>query len=139
MADVVQVERRDRRGLDTFDDVLARWIDAEAHGDAAALDAVLDAEFYGDDPQSGVLTKQEWLERRRTGGAPYRSFAWEKVRTVVHDGTGVAMGVQVLSTGDGRRPRRRRFRATLVAVRRDDRWRVVNLQLSGILDGVEPT
>lgn len=139
MADVAYGDGRDRRGLDTFDDVLARWIDAEARGDAAALDAVLDAEFHGDDPQSGVLTKQEWLDRRRTGGIPYRSFAWENVRTEVQDAIAVAMGVQVLSTGDATHPRRRRFRATLVAVRRGDRWRVVNLQLSGILDGVEPT
>lgn len=139
MADVAYDDGRDRRGLDTFDDVLARWIDAEARGDVAALDAVLDAEFHGDDPQSGVLTKQEWLDRRRTGGIPYRSFAWENVRTEVQDAIAVAMGVQVLSTGDATHPRRRRFRATLVAVRRGDRWRVVNLQLSGILDGVEPT
>jgi hypothetical protein len=31
--------------MDAFDDVLRRWGDAEARGDVAALDVLLDADF----------------------------------------------------------------------------------------------
>lgn len=118
-------------GLDSFVEVFARWVDAEARGDTTVLRALLDAEFRGDDPRRGVvLTRDDWLARYRTGALVYRSLAWEDVRTDVHAATGVAMGVQVHRARYEGRDWNGRFPATLVAVRRDDRWLVVNLQLS---------
>jgi hypothetical protein len=109
-------------GLDTFDHIFAQWIEAEARGDADALDALLDLDFRGDDPSGIVLTKQEWLDRPRANG----SFAWEDVHVRPHGDTVVARGIQVQAGG--------KSKATLVAVRRDGRWSIVNLQLSALED-----
>ncbi|MGH9247453.1 MAG: nuclear transport factor 2 family protein [Acidimicrobiales bacterium] len=113
-----------------FDDILIRWIDAEARGDAAALDALLDGDFRGDGPRGFVLTKDQWLDRYRAGDLANDSFTWEDITIRVHDGTAVAMGVQAqVATYQGQ-DCSGRFRGTLVAVRRGDRWTIVNVQLN---------
>jgi Domain of unknown function (DUF4440) len=129
--------RRDVHRLDTFDELFARWVAAEARGDATDLRTLLDAEFRGDDPRRGlVLTRDEWLARCRTGALVYRSLAWEDVRTEVNATTAVALGTQVHRARYQGRDWSGRFPATLVAVRREERWWVVNLQLSGHVDAL---
>jgi dihydrofolate reductase len=96
--------------VETFERTLSRWCRAEARGDTAALDAVLDADFRGDGADGRVLGKAEWLARR-AGGA----FAPTEVR--VNNRTAVAMGISGAC------------RFTLVAIRRAERWTVVNVQL----------
>jgi hypothetical protein len=122
-------------GVDTFDRLLARWIDAEAHGDAEALDALLHADFQGDGPRGYVLTKAEWLDRHRRGELVHDAFTWELTRVrQPHAGTVHARGIQTQDTRCGDDDCSGRFLATLVAVRRADQWTIVNLQLSR-LDG----
>lgn len=137
MADVSAGRWRDPPGLDTFDHVLARWIDAEARGDAVALDALLDDEFRGDDPRGVVLTKREWLDRHRTGARAPGAFTWDATHVQVHDGVGVATGVQTQTTHHDGRDATERFQATLVAVQGAGRWSIVNLQLSATVEGSE--
>jgi hypothetical protein len=120
--------------LDTFDDLLARWIDAEARGDAAALDVLLDDEFRGDSPRGYVLTKQQWLERYRDGELVNGVFEWRRTHIRVHANTVVVMGVQTQKASYQGEDCSGRFRATLVAVCRDGRWSIVNLQLSEPVD-----
>lgn len=116
--------------LENFDDVLTRWIDAEARGDVAALDALLDGDFRGDGPRGFVLTKQEWLDRHRKGDLVITAFAWEETKVRVYDDTAVVMGIQVQAAGYQGEDCSGRFRGTLVAVGRDERWSIVNVQLS---------
>jgi Domain of unknown function (DUF4440) len=121
-------------GLETFDDVLSGWIDAEARGDAAVLDALLDADFRGDGPRGFVLTKQQWLDRYRTGDLANEAFAWEDTRVRVHDDAAVAMGIQIQTASYQGLDCSGRFLGTLVAIRRDGRWSIVNVQLSPATD-----
>jgi hypothetical protein len=125
-------------GLDTFDDLLARWTDAEARGDTATLDAVLHTEFQGDGPTGYVLAKDEWLERHRSGDLVHHAFTWEKTFARAQGTAVYARGVQSQDTRYRGDDCSGRFLATLVAVRRDDGgWAIVNLQLSP-LDEPEP-
>jgi hypothetical protein len=121
-------------GLETFDDVLSGWIDAEARGDAAVLDVLLDDEFRGDGPYGFVLTKQQWLDRYRTGDLANDAFAWERTRVRVHDDAAVAMGIQTQTARYQGLDCSGRFLGTLVAVRRGGRWSIVNVQLSPATD-----
>jgi hypothetical protein len=121
-------------GLDTFDDMLAGWIDAEARGDAAALDAFLDDDFRGDGPHGFVLTKQQWLDRYRSGDLVNEAFTWEDTRVRVHDAAAVAMGVQAQTARYRGLDCSGRLLGTLVAVRRGGRWAIVNVQLSHLAD-----
>jgi Domain of unknown function (DUF4440) len=107
--------------VEQFDEVLARWVAAEARCDAAALDALLDAEFRGDGPGGFVLTKDEWLDRCRDGMPVTTGFSWRttSVRTA---------GAAVVATGEAE-DAAGRFLATVVAVQRGTRWAIANLQL----------
>jgi hypothetical protein len=115
--------------LETFDDVLSGWIDAEARGDADLLDTLLDDDFRGDGPRGFVLTKQEWLDRYRRGDLANDEFAWEDTRLRVHDDAAVAMGIQTQTASYQGLDCSGRFLGTLVAIRRDGRWSIVNVQL----------
>jgi hypothetical protein len=125
-------------GLDTFDDTLARWIDAEARGDAASLDALLDVEFRGDGPRGFVLTKQEWLDRYRDGDLVTNAFEWEHTQVRAHADTVFVRGIQTQKASYRGEDWSGRFLATLVAVRQDGRWAIVNLQLSELVDERDP-
>lgn len=118
------------KGVGDLDDFMARWIAAEARGDAAALAALLDEDFSGDGPRGFVLTKGQWLERYRTGDLINESFDWRATQVRVNDHTAVVMGVQEQTARYQGHDCSGRFHVTLVAVRRDDGWSVVNVQLS---------
>jgi hypothetical protein len=122
-------------GVDTFDQLLARWIDAEARGDVVALDALLHVDFRGDGPRGYVLAKPEWLDRFRRGDLVQGAFAWEGTEVREHADTVFARGVQRQEAWYQGEDCSGRFRATLMAVRQDQRWAIVNLQLSRLDEG----
>jgi hypothetical protein len=124
--------------LDTFDDTFARWIDAEARGDAASLDSLLDVDFRGDGPRGYVLTKQEWLDRYRDGDLVTSAFEWEGTQVRTHADTVFVRGIQTQKASYQGEDWSGRFLATLVAVRHDGRWSIVNLQLSELVDEPDP-
>jgi hypothetical protein len=119
-------------GLDTFDDLLARWIDAEARGDPIALDALLHVDFRGDGPRGYVLAKHEWLDRYRRGDLVNQAFAWEDTRVRAHADTVFVRGIQAQEARYQGEDCSGRFVASLMAVRQDERWAIVNLQLSRV-------
>jgi hypothetical protein len=125
-------------GLDTFDDILARWVDAEARGDAESLDALLDVDFRGDGPRGFVLTKQEWLDRCRGGDLVTHAFGWDGTEVRVHADTVFVRGVLTQKASYRGEDWSGRFLATLVAVRQDGHWSIVNLQLSELVDDPDP-
>ncbi|WP_433330919.1 nuclear transport factor 2 family protein [Spirillospora sp. CA-294931] len=114
----------------TLDDLLRRWRDAEARGDVESLDDVLAADFRGDGPRGFVLGKEQWLDRHRLGELTLDAFDWTptEIRRCPH-----------MAVGRGVQSQRARYRGTdwsgefvctVVAVRRDGRWTIVNLQLT---------
>jgi hypothetical protein len=122
--------RCERRYVETVEALLRRWGAAEAAGDVAALDAMLDADFRGDGPNGYVLDKQQWLDRHRGGDLVIEAFTWKatEIRATSHTAIGIGTQSQVARyqgadrSGD--------FCCTLVAIRRQGRWVIVNLQLS---------
>lgn len=130
MADVPAARRRERRlPLESFDDVLRRWIDAEGRGDVAALDVLLDREFRGDGPRGYVLAKQEWLDRHRSGDLVIEDLEWQETKARLYDDTAVVTGVLVQSARFQGEDCSGRLPGTVVAVRRDGHWSIVNVQL----------
>jgi hypothetical protein len=117
-------------GLQDFEDILARWIDAERNHDASALDSLLDPAFQGDGPDGYVLSKPEWLERHRRGDLADVDLVWRETRRRIHGDTAVVMGVQSRLAHQGRGAPIGDFQVTLVAVRRRGRWAVVNVQIT---------
>jgi hypothetical protein len=112
-----------------FRSILARWVAAESGGDVEALAHLLDADFHGDDALGFVLTKEQWLDRYRTGDLTNARFEWYVSDIAVRNDTAVSTGTQsqtatyrgIDCSGD--------FHATLVAVNRGPGWSIVNVQL----------
>ncbi|MEV4056310.1 DUF4440 domain-containing protein [Amycolatopsis sp. NPDC049688] len=95
--------------METFEEVLARWSDADADGDAEALAPLLTDGFRGDGPAGRVLGKAGW-----PGRVPAGAFRWTRLQ--VTPSVGVATG-----TRDG-------VACTVVGECREGRWRIVNVQ-----------
>jgi ketosteroid isomerase-like protein len=117
-------------------DLGQRWAAAERDEDVAALDTLLHPEFVGVGPRGFVLTRGQWLERYRSGDLRNQAFAWEDVQVRDFGDTALAVGVWDQQTTYKGQDVSGRFRATQVAVRRDGRWLIAGVHLSGPL--VEP-
>jgi Domain of unknown function (DUF4440) len=113
----------------TLERLLAAWSEAEARGDAAALDPLLAAEFRGDGPLGFVLDKRQWLDRHRRGDLTVASFGWAAGQMLVINRTAVASGVRSQVATYRGRDCSGAHACTLVAVRREGGWAIVNLQL----------
>ncbi len=116
--------------MEDFAVALARWIVAERDRDLKVLVGLLDDEFCGDGPAGVVLDKQQWLDQRRSMRVAVRSFSWDLRSVRIGHDTAVALGVQNELGGEDRRGAVQL--CTVVGVRRDSHWRIVNVQLSAV-------
>jgi hypothetical protein len=116
--------------MERFEDVLTRWVDAEARGDADALTALLDADFRGDGPGGAVLGKEAYVDLHRSGALRRGAFAWRPTELRVGPHSAVATGVlsQIARHRDA--DWSGTFLSTLVVVATGATWAVVNVQLS---------
>ncbi|MGH3240545.1 MAG: nuclear transport factor 2 family protein [Spirillospora sp.] len=109
-------------------DLVRRWAAAEQNNDADALDEILDGEFTGVGPVGFVLGRKQWMERFRKG-LTNRAFAVEDPQIRTFGDAAVVIGVQVQETEVKGNDSSGRFRVSLVAARRDDRWVLANVHI----------
>jgi len=105
---------------------------AEVDGDVATLDALATDDFTLVGPVGFVLDKQQWLERYRGGGLRTRALAFEDAVTRVHGDCAIRIGRHVQQAEFQGRPVNGEFRATHIAVRDGERWRLAGVHLSPI-------
>jgi ketosteroid isomerase-like protein len=123
------------------DQILAlgqRWADAERQADAAALDTLLTDDFVGIGPYGYVLTRQQWLDRYRTGDLKNAAFSLDEVSVHEYGDTAIAVGLQTQQTFFRGQESSGRFRVTQVAVQQADRWKIASVQLSGPIPEAPP-
>ena len=124
-----QVGKLERLGED--------WAAAELAGDAASLGEILANDFVGVGPRGFMLTKDQWLSRHETGSLRYQSFGLDEVQVRLYGDAAVTVCRQsadgVYEGENGRFEINEQFRATLVFVKQEGRWRLASLQLSPIL------
>ncbi|WP_094863895.1 nuclear transport factor 2 family protein [Amycolatopsis antarctica] len=115
--------------METFDELLSLWCTAEARGATDVLDRLLDEDFLGDGPGCSLLDKRSWLARHSDGVYVVERFDWQILEAREHQHTAIGIGVQSQVaryrgmdwSGD--------FLCTVVAISRQDRWTIVNVQL----------
>jgi hypothetical protein len=61
------------------------WAAAEVRGDVSALATMLADDFVGVGPLGFTLTREQWLDRHRSGDLVYEEITWEDVDIRVHD------------------------------------------------------
>jgi uncharacterized protein (TIGR02246 family) len=113
------------------------WAAAELGGDAASLGEILADDFIGVGPRGFVLTRDQWLSRHESRNLRYRSFGLDEVQVRLYGDAAVTVCRQstdgVYEDENGRFEINEQFRATLVFVKQERRWRLASLQLSPIL------
>ena len=105
---------------------------AEIDGDTTTLDALATDDFTLVGPVGFVLDKGQWLERYRGGGMRATALAFEDPVTRVYGDSAIRIGRRVQEAQFQGRPVNGEFRATHIAVRQGDRWRLAGIHLSPI-------
>jgi ketosteroid isomerase-like protein len=113
-------------------DLERRWAEAETRGDVAALDALATEDFRLVGPLGFVLDKRQWLDRYDGGDLVTSSLRFEDTETRFYGDTAVTVGRHVQRAKYQGHPADGQFRATHVAVRGGDGWRLAGCQLSPI-------
>jgi hypothetical protein len=117
--------------------LVENWAAAELRGDTAFLERNLADDFVGVGPRGFTSSKEQWLSRHEAGNLKYESFALDEVGARSYGDASVTVCRQssrgVYEDENGRYEIRDQFRATLILVKRHDRWLLSGLQLSPIL------
>ncbi|WP_291412941.1 nuclear transport factor 2 family protein [Actinophytocola sp.] len=117
--------------------VLERFAAAERKADTDALDGLLAADFLGVGPLGFVLTKDQWLDRYRSGALVPAAFELRDVGVRRYGATAVALAAQKQEGSYHGHPANGEFRAVIVLTRQDSDpgagWVIVSCQLSGPL------
>jgi hypothetical protein len=123
---------------DQIRDLGRRWVEAELRADTAVLDAMAVPDFTLVGPLGFVLTKEQWLDRYRSGAFHTSALSWDDVVVRDYGDTAVAIGCQTQQAAYQGRASDGRFRVTQVVVRAGgdgpgaNPWRLVGLHLSPI-------
>jgi hypothetical protein len=118
--------------LDQLADLDRTLTRAEIDGDTATLNALATDDFTLVGPVGFVLNKGQWLERYRGGGLRTTALAFEDAVTRVYRDVAIRVGRHVQEAQFQGRPVNGEFRATHIAVRQGDRWRLAGIHLSPI-------
>jgi ketosteroid isomerase-like protein len=108
-----------------------RWADAEQRGDSAALDELLAADFAAVGPRGFVLTRQQWLDRYRSGDLKNEALTLRDASVREYGDSAITIAVQEQRATFQGHDASGRFRLGIVAVRQAGRWVIAGLQLSG--------
>lgn len=119
-------------------DLSRRWADGEQRCDAAVLDGLLAGDFAAVGPRGFVLTRQQWLDRYRSGDLKNEAFALRDASVREYGGTAIVTGVQEQRTTFQGHDASGRFRLGMVAVRQAGHWVIAALQLSGPIPTMPP-
>ncbi|MHB1004072.1 MAG: nuclear transport factor 2 family protein [Chloroflexota bacterium] len=113
--------------------VAEAWAAAELKGDIGHMAGSLTNDFTAVGPRGFLLSKDQWLDRHRSGALQYSSFALSETNLRVYDQTAVIIGRQAQAGEYQGRDIQGEFRATLVLVREAGRWLLASLHLSPII------
>jgi ketosteroid isomerase-like protein len=113
---------------------LDEWTAAERRNDAAALAGLLENGYLGVGPRGFVLTKEDWLQRYKSGDLHNDTFNFDEAKVRFYGDTAIVIGRQTQKTKyQGQEVPGGEFRTTLVLVKSQNRWQLASLQLSPIL------
>ena len=98
---------------DRVHELLAAFAAAELSGDPEAIAPLLAADFVGVGPLGFLLSRQDWLDRKRTGLA-YTAFEVRDPTVRTYAGTAVVIATQVVEGTHRGNPVPAQTRATLV-------------------------
>jgi len=110
------------------------WANAELRGDTDSLDQMLSDAFVGSSSRGFLLTKEEWLERHRSGELKHEAFAWSDENVRVYEDAALVTGRETVKGRYRDHDVDGQFRTTQVFVCTDGRWMLAGLDLTPVTD-----
>src|SRR5438093_8077130 len=71
------------------------WTGAELRGDTAFLERTLADDFVGIGPRGFMLSKEEWLQRHKSGDLKYQSLNLDAVKVRIYGDAAIVTGSQI--------------------------------------------
>ncbi|WP_026425958.1 nuclear transport factor 2 family protein [Actinokineospora inagensis] len=112
--------------------LIQRWATAEAAGDLPALQEITTPDFTAVGPVGFVLSRDQWLDRYRTGALRTDSITVDDLAVRDHGDTAVAIGRHTMTLAYQGNPTSGEFRVTHLLHRDGHRWRLAGQHLSQI-------
>jgi hypothetical protein len=107
----------------------------ELRGDAVYLDSALAGNFIGIGPRGFMLTKDERLERHRSGDLKYDVFDRDEVAVRVHGDAAIVTSREMSKAKyKGQEVPAGQYRSMQVFVREGGQWLLAGVQLGPIMD-----
>ena len=110
------------------------WAAAELRGDTAFLERTLADDFVGIGPRGFMLTKDDWLQRIKSGALKYESLNWDEAKVRLYDKAAIVTGRAMQKVNYQGNVMEARLRTTLVFVNQQG-WQLAGLQFSPIVEG----
>ena len=110
------------------------WAAAELRGDTAFLERTLADDFVGIGPRGFMLTKDDWLQRIKSGDLKYESLNWDEAKVRLYDKAAIVTGRAMQKVNYQGNVMEARLRTTLVFVNQQG-WQLAGLQFSPIVEG----
>ena len=117
------------------EDIAEAFALAELRGDTDFLDRTLTDDFIGIGPRGFMLTKEQWLDRYRSGDLKNEEFTWDDVKARAYGDAAIITGRQCGRGAYKGHGIGGAFRGTLIAVRIQGNWQIAGLHLSSIAEG----
>lgn len=117
--------------MNTVNDTLATWADAERLCDAAMTDSLLTDDFLGIGPVGFQLPKNAWVQRLTDGQLDYEELSLDEVSIREYSASAIAVA-RVNTRGSARGNPLPTTRTTFHLVRIDHDWRIAEIQHSFI-------
>lgn len=111
-------------------DLAQSWAMAERAADAAALAPLLAGDFQLVGPLGFTVTKEQFLDSRRSGDLRHRALTLEDLGVRTYGEAAVAVGVLTQESSYRDHDASGRFRLTLIAARQGETWVIAGLHLS---------
>jgi ketosteroid isomerase-like protein len=110
----------------------SQWAEAEATADVGALDRLLAADFAGVGLRGFVLTKEQWLDRYRSGDLRTGPIEQHEAALRLYGETAIVLARESQRNTYRGTAVDAEFRATRVFVKQEGAWRLASLQLSPV-------
>ena len=112
---------------------IEQFVTAELKADSEALEGILAVDFRGVGPLGFVLTKEQWIDRYRSGALVPKAFELRDPEVRQHGDAAIVLAVQRQDGSYNGHPANGEFRATLVLIRQGAGWVLTQCHLSGPL------
>jgi hypothetical protein len=109
------------------------WASAELRGDTDWLESRLSEAFVGTSSRGFILSKEEWLERHRSGELKHEAFTWNDENVRVYEDAALVTGREIVKGRYRDQQVDGQFRTTQVFVCQDGHWMLAGIDVAPVV------